>query len=210
MVSSWFYTSDEPFKLYPGVPPASCLSTWHATLCPPHPTAQKPIADNYCDWASSACSHGVPEFRLGSSHFCFCCQNLQILHEHSTLLSADSGPLSERPLPPLWPLPPSSSSQSCSSWLRTWALDLFCPLTRIASFPWYEYMNVLIPFQKDLNLTLLSNSTLLSAPPPILFSSRGQLSCLPHNLIFCCCCLFPVLPVLVGFFFFFLIVPQNL
>ena len=121
----------------------------------------------------------------------------------NTLLSADSGPLSERSLPPLWPLPPSSSSQSCSSWLRTWALDLFCPLTRTASFPWYEYMNVLIPFQKDFNLTLLFNSALLSPrPPPILFSSRGQLSCLPHNLIFCCCCLFPVLPVLVGFFFF--------
>ena len=139
-----------------------------------------------------------------SSHFCLCCQNLQILHEHSTLLSADSGLLSERPLPPLWPLPTSSSSQFCSFWLRTWALDLFCPLTCIASFPWYVRPD-------SISKGFQSHSTFQFCPPTCnsvqLQGSVKLLTTQPNILLllslpcsFCC-----------GFLcFFFLIIPQNL
>lgn len=103
LVSSWFYTSDEPFKLYPGVPqalvcllgtqPVSSLNLLHRN---PSPRTTTVIELAALRAAMESLNSGVvprilPLLSKSSNP-----------SEHS-LLSADSGPLVRGP-PPLWPL----------------------------------------------------------------------------------------------------------
>lgn len=190
--------------------PGPCLSTWHATCVPLNLLHRNPSrTTTVIEPALLAAMESWPG----------------VVPHIFALLSKSSNPswtlysafcwlrtTRERPLPPLWPLSASSSSQSCSSWLRTCLIFSIHPPTLPPSLDMYVASSSK-GFQSHSTFPPCTPPRATLPPPPRhsvqLQGSVKLLTTQPNILLLlslpCSSCTCGFL-----FFLFFLIVAQNL